>query len=158
MSWSESKIFKQLLADFFKRTASFAVDLDGDTFKAALYGDTITPDNDVTAANSAYNAGVWANTAEISDTGEWDAGGEALTGVTLDVATADILKFDATDAASGSAANLADVYGVLVYDDTVTTPVADQGVCYNYLGGANSVVNGTFTVVWSADGLFKITL
>ena len=43
-------------------------------------------------------------------------------------------------------------------DDTLTTPVADQGVCYNYLGGANSVVNGTFTVVWHANGIFRITL
>jgi hypothetical protein len=66
--------------------------------------------------------------------------------------------WDASDTASGATATLSNVYGVLVYDDTLTTPVADQGVCFNYLGGANSVVSGTFTVVWNANGLFRITV
>jgi hypothetical protein len=47
--------------------------------------------------------------------------------------------------------------GCLVYDDTLTTP-DDPGVCYNWFGSAQSVTNGTFTVVWHANGLFRITV
>jgi hypothetical protein len=37
--------------------------------------------------------------------------------------------------------------------------VNDQGICFNYFGGVNSVANGTFTVAWDAtNGVLKITL
>jgi hypothetical protein len=156
MAWSNSKIFRQFMADAVLNVAAF--DLDTDSFKAALYNNTITPDNDVTAANSAYNVGQWATANEVSESGQWAAGGVALTSPTINVGTADVVFWDAADTASGSAADLANVYGCLVYDDTLTTPVADQGICYNYFGGANSVVNGTFTVVWNANGIWRITL
>jgi hypothetical protein len=157
MAWSNSKIFRQYLADSLNRTAAF--DLNADTFTVALYDNDITPDNDVSAANSAYNAGQWASSGnEVSESGQWATGGVNLASVTVDVGTADVVFFDAADTASGSAADLANVYGCLVYDNTLTTPVADQGVCYNYFGGANSVVNGTFTVVWSANGIMRYTL
>lgn len=158
MAWTNSKIFRQTLGDFFVRTTNFAMDFDADSFKAALYNNTITPDNDVTAANSAYNVGQWATANEVFEAGQWAQGGVALTSPSLNVGTADVVFFDAADVVSGSAADLANVYGCLVYDDTLTTPVADQGVCYNYFGGANSVVNGTFTVQWSANGIWRITL
>lgn len=156
MAWSNSKVFRQFLADAVLNVAAF--DLDTDTFKVALYNNSITPDNDVTAANSAYNVGQWATANEVSESGQWAAGGVALTSPTINVGTADVVFWDAADTASGSAADLANVYGSLVYDDTLTTPVADQGICYNYFGGANSVVNGTFTVQWSASGIWRATL
>ncbi|TAJ21843.1 MAG: hypothetical protein EPO65_00655 [Dehalococcoidia bacterium] len=159
MAWSNSKIFRATLADFLGRTTNFAMDLSGDTLKAALYDNDITPDNDVTAANTAYNAGQWVITGnEVSDGAEWAAGGVALTSVSLDSSTADTVFLDAADTASGSSATLASVYGCLVYSDTVTTPVADQGLCYNYFGGTNSVTDGTFTIVWHANGILRFTL
>lgn len=158
MAWTNSKMFRQMLGDFFVRTTNFAMDFDADTFKAALFNNSITPDNDVTAANSAYNVGQWATANEQFEAGQWAQGGVALASPSLNVGTADVVFFDANDTASGSAADLANVYGCLVYDDTLTTPVADQGVCYNYFGGANSVVNGTFTVQWAANGIWRITL
>jgi hypothetical protein len=81
----------------------------------------------------------------------------ALSSVTSGFSS-NVYTFDAADTVStGSSATLANVYGCLVYDDTITTPVADQGVCYNYFGGANSVTDGTFTIAWSASGIFAIT-
>jgi hypothetical protein len=143
------------IEDVFENTT--AMDLNSDTFKAALYDNDITPDQTVTSANTAYNAGQWASAGnEVSEAGQWAAGGVALSSVTSARAS-NVFTFDAADTASGTAADLANVHGVLVYDDTITTPVADQGVCFNYLGGANSVVNGTFTVVWDAAGIFAIT-
>lgn len=151
MAWSNSKVFAQFLLAAFDRTAAF--DLDGDTFTVALYDNDITPDNTVSAANSAYNAGQWASTGnEVSEAGQWATGGVNLTSPDV-TTTSTTVTWDAADTASGSAADLANVYGCLVYDNTLATPVADQGVCYNYFGGANSVVNGTFTVVWAATGI-----
>lgn len=157
MAWSNSKIFRIFIANIAENVAAF--DLDTDSFKVALYDNDITPDNDVTAANSAYNVDQWVTTNnEVSESGQWATGGVALTSPDMNVGTADVAFWDASDTASGSTADLANVYGCLVYDDTLTTPVADQGVCYNYFGGANSVVNGTFTVVWHANGIWRITL
>lgn len=156
MAWSNSKIFTAYIEDVLENTT--AMDANSDTFKAALYNNSITPDQTVSSANSAYNAGQWANTNELSSSTDWPAGGVALTSVTS-AFTAATYKFDAADTASaGSAATLTNVYGCLVYDDTIASPVADQGVCFNYFGGANSVTSGSFTIVWNASGIFTIAL
>ena len=49
-------------------------------------------------------------------------------------------------------------YGVLIYDDTIATPVADQGICYLAFGGSNSVTSGTFTVSFNASGIFTVAV
>lgn len=156
MAWSNSKIFMAFLEDVLENTT--AMDLNSDTFKAALYDNDITPDQTVTSANTAYNAGQWTAAGnEVADGTEWDAGGEPLTSVTSTRAS-NVFTFDAADTPSGgSSATLANVYGCLVYDDTIAAPVADQGVCFNYFGGVNSVTDGTFTIVWNASGIFTIT-
>lgn len=156
MAWSNSKVFMALFEDILENTT--AMDLNSDTFKCALYDNDITPDQTVTSANTAYNAGQWtASGNEVSDGTEWDAAGEPLTGVTS-TRSSNVYTFDATDTpSSGSSATLANVYGCLVYDDTITTPVADQGVSYHYFGGVNSVTNGALTVIWHGSGIFSIT-
>jgi hypothetical protein len=155
VAWSNSKIFMAYIEDVLENTT--AMDANSDTFKAALYNNTPTPDQTVASANTAYNAGQWANTNEVSDGTNWDAGGEPLTSVTS-AFSSNVYTFDAANTPQGGASTtLANVYGCLVYDDTITTPVADQGVCYNYFGGANSVTAGTFTIVWNASGIFTIT-
>ncbi|MGH3658397.1 MAG: hypothetical protein ACRDUA_17220 [Micromonosporaceae bacterium] len=156
MAWAGSKIFRPFLSDAVLNIAAF--DLDSDTFKCALFTNAITPDNDCTAADSAYNVAQWATANEVSEAGQWAQGGVALTTPTVNVGSADVVFWDAADVTSGAAADLADVHGCEVYDDTLVAPVADQGICYNYFGGANSVVNGTFTVVWSASGIWRVTL
>jgi hypothetical protein len=160
MAWSASAIFRPFITDVLGNVAAF--DLSGasvDTFKVALYDNDITPSKDVTSANSAYNVDQWVTTGnEVSESGQWATGGVALTSPAITNPSGGRIMFDATDTASGSAADLASVYGCLVYDDTLASPVADQGVCYNYFGGTNSVVNGTFTVVWHADGIFYIAV
>lgn len=156
MAWTDSRVFRPLVADVFDNTA--AIDFGADSFKTALYNNTITPDNDVTAANSAYNVGQWATAQEVFEAGQWAQGGVVLAGQSLNSGTADTVFFDANDTASGAAADLANVFGCLVYDDTIASPVADQGASYNYFGGSNSVVNGTFTVVWHANGIWRATL
>lgn len=153
MAWSNSKVFAATTTDLLNNTT--ALDHNSDTFKNALFDNTITPSNTVASASAAYGAGVWA-TGEVTSTGEWDTGGVALTSVTSSF-TSTTYTFDAANTASSAGATITNAYGCLIYSDTITTPVADQAVSYNYLGGANSVTGGVFTVVYSASGIYTIT-
>lgn len=155
MAWSNGKIFSAYVTDSLNRTA--ALDLNSDTFKVALYNNSITPDQTVASANTAYNAGQWATANEVSSGAQWAAGGVALSGITSSF-TGNVFTFSASNTASGATATLSNVHGCLIYDDTLTTPVADQGVCYLYFGGAQSVTSGTFTIQWNASGIMQLTL
>lgn len=155
MAWSNSKIFSAFITDSLNRTST--LDLNTDTIKASLYDNTITPSQTVTAANTAYGAGVWASGA-VSDATGWAATGRPLANIASGFSS-NVYTFDADDTASAnSSTTLTNATGVLIYDDSTTTPVADQGICYNYLGGSNSVTSGTFTIVWNASGIFAVTL
>lgn len=159
MAWSASAIFRAFLTDALENTAAFDLGGTPDAFLVALYDNDITPDNDVTSANSAYNVDQWVSAGnEVFEAGQWASGGVALTTPDISNPAVDVVMFDALDTASGAAADLANVFGCLVYDDTLAAPVANQGVCYNYFGGSNSVVNGTFTVAWHVNGIFRITV
>ena len=154
MAWSNSKIFMATIEDLMENTT--AVDLNSDTFKVALFDNSITPSQTVASASTAYGAGVWAS-GGVVDAVSWPAVGRDLASVTSTFSS-NVYTFDAADTASADATtDLASVYGCLVYDDTITTPVADQGLCYNYFGGSNSVVSGSFTVVWNSSGILTIT-
>lgn len=156
MAWSNSKIFSAFLTDALNNTA--ALDMNTDTLKAALYNNTPTPDQTVASASSAYNTGQWAVANEQSDSTNWNAGGEPLTGISSGFVS-NVYTLDATDTPSAtSTTTLSGVYGCLVYDDSLATPVADQGVCFNYFGGSQSVTSGTFTIVWNASGVLAFTL
>jgi hypothetical protein len=135
------------------------MDMNADTFKAALYDNDITPDQTVASANTAYAVGQWVVTGnEVSDGTNWDAGGEPLTSVTSTFSS-NVYTFDAANTPQGGAScTLANVFGCLVYDDTIAAPVADQGVSYHYFGGVQSVTGGTFSIVWNASGIYAYTL
>ena len=160
MAWTNSKMFQRFLTNMIGNV--IALDYDADTFKIALYNNSITPDNDVTTdVLTGYNgaASQWVIANEVIDTTgggtDWPAGGVALAGKTVDVTVADFVKVDANDTASGATADIANAFGGLVYDDTLTNK---PGMCYNYFGGANSVTNGTFTVVYHANGIVRFSL
>lgn len=134
-----------------------------DVVKAALYNDTPTPDKDAALTSTGYNTGQWAIASrEVSDGTNWDAGGEPLTSKTLTVPATGVFQFDAADTPqSGASCTLASVFGCLVYDETITAGtggIAKQGITYHSFGGSQSVTAGTFTIVWHANGLFRITV
>jgi hypothetical protein len=159
VAWTNSKIFSALIADALNNTA--ALDLNSDAINVALFDNSITPSQTVASASTAYGAGVWAS-GGVVDTGAsapagWPAVGRPLT-VTTSAFTTNVYTFDGNDVASANATTtLTNAYGCLVYEDTLTTPVADQGICFLYLGGPNTVTNGSFSVVFGAN-LFSITL
>lgn len=154
-----SKIFRNWHADLMQNTTS-AIDLDTDVPKVALYGNTGTPNQDDTAAHNAYNgaAGAWVTANEITDA-NWPAGGRALVSAAVTTPSAGIVMYDANDTAGAGNVTVANVYGVLVYDDTVTTPVADLGMSFHAFSTQPAgVTAGTFTVVWDANGVQRYTL
>lgn len=155
MAWADSKVFRLTLADMLANAAAF--DLDGDTFKVALYNNSITPDNDAsTVLLSSYNGtgSAWLTTNEQTSSTAWPSGGQTLAGLTINTGTADVVFWDANDTASGAGATLSGVFGALVYDTTISS----RGICYNYFGGTQSVTNGVFTVAWHANGIVRFTL
>lgn len=152
MGWSNSKVFVRYMKDTMDRTNAF--DIDTDTVKVALFDNTITPDNTVSSANSAYGAGVWAS-GGVSDATNWVATGRTLASPAITVSTA-TATFTGTNLAGGGTLSITNAYGCLIYDDTLTTPVADQGICFNYFGSAQTVSSGTFTINWNASGIFAV--
>ena len=153
MAWSASKVIACAVLDTLKLTES--LDWDTDTMTVALYNNSITPDNTAAQASNAYNTGQWATANEVYEAGQWAQAGVNLASVTVAQAS-NVVTFDAADTASGSAFDGANIYGCLVYDNTSTT-TDDQGICYNYFGGANTVTNGTLTVIWNAGGIATFT-
>ena len=152
MAWANSKIFASFVVATIDRTNAF--DFDTDSVKAALYDNDITPDNTVSLANSAYNAGQWTASGNEVTHAQWAAGGVALGTKTVAASTTTI-TIDAADTASGAGCTLANVYGTLVYDDTTATK---GGFCYNYFGAGVGVTNGVFTIVWNGSGIFSFSV
>jgi hypothetical protein len=154
-------MFRQWVADCLTHTATPAFATD--TFTVALYGNTITPDENTTAVLSAYNAASsqWLTAGEIFQAGQWAQGGVNITGgtgVTNFSGTFDAVWFGASSTSSGSACTLAGVYGDLLYDFTLASPVAKQGLCFHYYGGSQSVTAGTFSVIWNGGVVWRISV
>lgn len=161
---TSSKVFTAWLHDSVQRTGN--VDLDDANWKVALFNDTVTPNQLVTAANSAYGGGVWTagSAPNIVDTGSsapagWPYVGRPLawgSATKLTTYSSATLKFDADDTVSAnSVTTLTDARGSLVYDDDATTAV-DQAIAYISFGGTSGVTLGTYTIVWSASGIVSI--
>lgn len=136
--------------------------LASDTVRAALYGNTITPGKTAARALTGYNAASsqWvASGNELTDT-NWPAGGEELSSKTLNVSS-NVFTFSAGNTSGGGTVTISNAWGCLVYDDSITAStggIADQGVCFNSFGAAQSVTSGTFTIVWNASGIFTVTV
>jgi hypothetical protein len=159
MTFNASSIFRSYVTDVLNNTT--ALDLNSDAFKAALYSttpDTATAKDDTSAHNAYNGAGGQFVTANELTSSPWVAGGVALASVTVTNPTSGVTMFDAADVAPGGTVTLSGVFGCLVYDTTVATPVANQGLCMNYFGGSQTVTSGTFTIVWSVNGILRITV
>lgn len=153
MAWTTSRISRAAIADILGNTAAF--DLNSGTWLMPLFTNTPTPDQDAAAASYAWDAGQFDNANEVSDTGQWDAAGEALTTLSINVGTAGFVYWTSDPVVSGSSYTGA-AYGCLLYQGDLTTPVADQGFCHLAFGGVQSVTDGTFTVTPSATGWANI--
>lgn len=156
MAWSNSRFFQSTYRDIFDRLTT--IDLSSDIPKVALYNNTILPDQGVTSANTAYNVGQWATAQEVFQAGQWAQGGVVVTATNLNIASTNVVFYDTADTPSASAFTGTAITGCLVYDDTTSTVVVDQGLSFHYFGGSNNITAGTFTVIWHANGHWRATL
>src|SRR4249920_3516668 len=164
MAWTNSKIFREWPKQAYQVSGTGYTGLDSDTVNAALFNNTVVPDQDAAVGSTGFNTGTWTTGNEVVDVTNWVAGGRALASKTYTVLTAGSqttpsgISFDAADLAGGGNVTLIATFGCLVYDFTITAgTVAKQGLCFNYFGGTQSVTAGTFTIIWDATGVFKFT-
>lgn len=155
MAWSQSQAFgfmiTQLAANVVKPTT--------DAYKAALYAsNTMTPDATVsTAVLTEYNgaASQWVVANEVSSV-NYTAGGIVVTptAVTQNYNSqgGNVVAFNSSGSPQWTVVSFT-AFGLLVYDTTVS----NEGLCFNYFGGAQTVTAGTFTVTWGANGICKFT-
>ena len=125
-----------------------SMDLVNDTVKVALMNNS----HSFTAENDGW-ADVSAN--EASGTG-YSSPGQNLASLAVTVDdTDDEGVWDAADTTWSSSTITA--YHAVIYDDTITTPTADQLICSIDFGGAKSSSNGNFTLQWHAEGIINLT-
>lgn len=167
MTWGGSGVFREFLENPGIRgitgatapTGASASGITADTIKVSLFDNTITPDATVANASAGYGVGQWAS-GGVSHA-NWPATGQTLgsDAFTSTDATNNIM-YDAADLAGAGTLTLSATHGCLVYDDSITSgsTIADLGICFNYFGGAQQVTNGTFTIVWHANGIFRFTV
>jgi hypothetical protein len=156
MAWAGSGIFTQTIADVLGQTA--VMDLNTDSHKIALFNNSVVPDYDASAATVAFNTGTWTTGNEESGTG-WASGGVVLATPTLTVADpgAGQLSWDAVDV-SESTTTIAAFEGCFIYNDTIASPVVDQGLVAIDFTTPYSTTAGTLTITWDANGIFYLDL
>lgn len=128
------------------------IDYDGDTFNMGLW---LSTSNIATTSVDGYAA----VTNEHANGNGYTTGGQAITSPTWTESSGTV-TFDCEDqvwTASGGSI-LARFAGI--YDDTVTTPVADPMICHSLLNNAPADVEATdgntFTVAIHASGVFTV--
>lgn len=163
MAWTDSRILTQaLLNPIMGRCWTTAApttfaNLSADDVRAALFNNTPTPNKDDTVGNTGFNTGQWLTSSEVTDSTNWTSGGRPL-GTKAFAAGTGIVNFTAANTAGAGNVTIANAFGAFVYDNTITAgTVAKQGLCYNFFGGTQGVTGGTFTIVWDATGVFKVT-
>ena len=138
-----SGLYGLTLEKMFNNTA--ALDLEAETYKGALFTDTVAPDF---TADTAYGASPYD--ANETDGGSWPAAGVALVGTEITVA-AGVLKFDATDV-SVATTDITSAMGYLWH----ATGVAEEAILLVDFVTAVTTVNGTFEITWHGDGIFTL--
>lgn len=140
-----SGLYGPTLRDILDASA-LPVNLVGDTIKYQFVSNTYTPNFDTHASETDI-------TNEVTGTG-YTTGGEALSTPAVTISSG-VLTFDAVDVSLAST-TLSSVRGVVLFDDTVTTPTADPLVCAVTFGADYSTSAGTFAITWNASGIFTI--
>jgi hypothetical protein len=156
MAWSTSNVERSYVNDKFNETANLPFT---DTWKLALFNNTVVPDKDATSANSRYGTpATWVTGNEITDATNWVAGGKAITGLAGTTPASGVYMVDCNDIPSGGNVTLTGFFGGLVYDDSATTPVAKQAMSHHYFGGTQTVTANPFTAVVDTNGLWRATV
>ena len=141
-----TKVYSYLLEAAFDKE----LDILADTIKVALVTSSYTPDQDA----DNYWDDVVAN--EVTGTG-YTADGATLTTPTFGYTTGtNVWKFDGDDV-SWATSTITARYAV-IYDSTPGTDATNPLIAYVDFGTNQSSSAGTFSVQWSANGIFTLTV
>jgi hypothetical protein len=123
-----------------------------DSFKVALYNNSVTTAQSTTQVLNEYNgaASPWVVANEVSST-NYTAGGVAVSSPTY-TQTSNVVTFTSAGSPAWTTVSFS-AYGDLVYDTTV----ANTALCWNYFGGVETVTAANFTITWSGSGIGTIT-
>lgn len=131
-------------------------DWDTDTFNIAIVDNTtsFTTETGDPAWGTGGSLDVSAN--EVSTTGTQYTGPEALTGVSFTEVSDGVFMFDAANPGvwSQDASGFTDGYYAVIYNNTATVK---RLLCAIDLGGPISLVGGSLTLTFHANGIFRIT-
>ena len=157
MAWTDSRVGRIMVANQFSGAIVMDLDAPSDTYNMALYNNTGTPDKDATEALFRYNTGAWVVANEVIDTlnTNWIAKGRAISGLATTTPSTGVVMVDCTDVTGAGNVTLTGFFGTFTFNDTKAN---DPGVCYNYLGGTQTISNGPVTIVIDANGLFRATV
>ena len=131
------------------------IDLDGDTFKLILL---LSTSNIATTSVDGYAA----VTNEHATANGYTQGGVTLTSPTWTESSGTV-TFDATDMTDAWTASGGSIVCrfAAIFDDTVTTPVADPIICHTLLDDSPAditVTDGnTLSITFPAGGIFAVT-
>lgn len=142
MAITASGLFGLTIEKMFNNGA--AIDLEAEDNKVAMITDSATPDFDA----HDFWADLSAN--EVSGTG-YTAGGAAYTSTELTL-SGGTLKYDAADVA-WTTSTITSAMAAVGYADSVAS---DPLIFLSDFVTAASTTAGTFTIVWSASGIFTL--
>lgn len=149
MTFTASGLFYLTFRDILQNDT--AVDLLADSLKVALFTNSLTTPNYDT--NTAYGAAPF----NANEVGTPSGGVVVPATITITVQSGSVLTFDGGDV-PWSSQTISNIRGGLLYDDTITTPVADPAIAGITFGADYSVTSGVFTIQWATAGIFTIDL
>lgn len=127
------------------------VDLDTHTFKCGL---ALSTSNIATTSVDGYAA----VTNEHANANGYTTGGQALTSVTW-VEASGTITWDSADPVWTASGGSIVARFAFIYDDTVTSPVADPVVCHSLLdttpADVTATAGNTLTIQMHANGIFQ---
>ena len=128
---------------------------EGDTYKVMFLNDSAVFDATDTTLVEVAGSGSPA-TNEVSGNG-WDVGGEALSGVTIEVYDTDGCKFDATNlSVEVTDAELGPIYKFVLYNDTDAN---DPPVLFGTHSTSVTIpVGSNAGVIWPTNGIILWTV
>jgi hypothetical protein len=147
-AWVVHDKFKEYLGDG-------TVDMDADNFKMAL---ALSASNIATTSVDGYAA----VTSEHANANGYTTGGAAITLPTW-IESSGTVTFDCDNVVWTASGGSITAHFAFIYDDAVTTPVADPVVCHSLLdntaGGTDVTATdgNTFTVAINAAGVFALS-
>lgn len=133
-----------------------ALDLDGtpDTIDFQFVTDAETPDFDNISPDETD---ITTEGTAVTTAGTYTLGGEPLTTPSLTVSTTH-LYFDEGGSDPSLTGTTISAEGVIGFDDTIATPIADPLLWATDFTTTYATSNGTFAITWDANGIFRFSL